>query len=171
MMGGMMTASNGVKEFNLERGSLETLKPGSRLAVLGPFATTPSSFEICRGEEAAIFTSVFNQTGLFSAELAMNSRFSEESTQVADWHGKSPQSIKETFSLDNPPDVLMSAVILYREMIPAPTKGIVMKVGYRLDFLDLATGKETSVEIMVQEMFNDAVPSSVDALAKHIVGH
>lgn len=169
MMGSMMVASNGVKNFDVVHGQLQNLQPGTRLAVLGPFATTPSSFEICRGEEAAIFTSTFNQTGLFTAELAMSSRLVEDSPQVADWRGQTAAAIQQKLALQKTPDFLMSAVILYREMVPAPTKGIVMKVGYRLDFLALKSGQESSVEIQVQEMFQAAVPAAVDALAGHLV--
>lgn len=167
MIGGMMVSGNGVKEFRVVKGSLEEIRPGARLAVLGPFATTESSFEICRGEEAALFASSFNQTGLFAAELAMQDRLVETPPQLANWRNKDPLSVQMALQLSEAPEILMSATILYREMIPAPVKGIVMKVAYRLNFLELGTGKETSVEISSQQMFRDAVPASVEALAQH----
>jgi len=70
--------------------------------------------------------------------------------------------------LASPPDLLMSATILHREMVAAPAQGVIMKVGYRLDFLELASGRSATVEISVQEMFQDAVPASVKELAKNL---
>lgn len=171
MIGGMMVSSNGIKEFRVIGGNLDMIQPADRVAVLGPFATTESSFIICSGEEAAAFVSNFNQTGLFASELAMNKRLVNTPPRSADWHGKTPASVQKSLGLSYPPDVLMSATILSREMVPAPAQGIIMKVTYRLDFLELTSGKETSVEIAVQQMFRDAVPAAVEALAQHLASH
>jgi len=168
IIGSMMAASNGIKEFRVTSGNLSILRPGARVAVLGPFATTPSSFEICRGEEAAAFTASFNQTGLFPAELAMTNRLAKPAPRSADWQGQSPDAVQQAMGLANPPDLLMSATILHREMVAAPAQGVIMRVGYRLDFLELASGKSATVEISVQEMFQNAVPASVRELAKNL---
>jgi len=164
-----MVAGNGVKDFQVVRGDLSSIRTGSHLAVLGPFATTESSFEICRGEEAAAFATSFNQTGLFISELAMNNRLAETIPRSSDWRRISPEKAQRSLGLSNPPDMVMSATILYREMVPAPAQGIIMKVGYRLDFLELISGNETTVEISVQQMFRDAVPASVESLAQHLI--
>jgi len=168
IIGSMMAAGNGIKEFRVTNGNLSVLRPGARVAVLGPFATTPSSFEICRGEEAAAFTASFNQTGLFPAELAMTNRLAKPAPRSADWQGQSPDAVQQAMGLANPPDLLMSATILHREMVAAPAQGVIMRVGYRLDFLELASGKSATVEISVQQMFQDAVPASVRELAKNL---
>jgi hypothetical protein len=168
IIGSMMTSSNGIKEFRVVSGNLTALRPGARLAVLGPFATTSASFEICRGEEAAAFAASFNQTGLFATELAMTNRLAKPTPRSDDWRGQSPASVQKAMGLANPPDILMSATILYREMTAAPAQGVIMKVGYRLDFLELTSGQTTSVEISVQEMFQEAVPASVHELAKRM---
>lgn len=168
IIGSMMASSNGIKEFRVIKGSLDTLRPGAKVAVLGPFATTQASFEICRGEEAAAFVSNFNLVGLFPSELAMANRLVDTPPRAADWRGETPSSVQKALGLSTPPEVLMSATILSREMVPAPAKGIIMKVAYRLDFLELTSGKETSLEISVQQMFKDAVPASVEALVQHV---
>jgi hypothetical protein len=168
IIGSMMASSNGVKEFRVISGNLAALRPGARLAVLGPFATTPASFEICRGEEAAAFAASFNQTGLFAAELAMTNRLAKPTPRSADWVGQTPASVQKAMGLANPPDILMSATILHREMVAAPAQGVIMKVGYRLDFLELNGGKTVTVEVSVQQMFQDAVPASVTELAKNL---
>ena len=169
IIGGAMVAGNGVKDFQVVRGDLSSIRTGSHLAVLGPFATTESSFEICRGEEAAAFTNNFNKTGLFISELAMNNRLSETIPHSSDWRKSSPEEVQKALGLSNSPDLVMSATILSREMVPAPARGIIMKVGYRLDFLDLNSDQETSIEITVQQMFQDAVPASVQAFAQHLI--
>lgn len=168
IIGGIMTASNGIKEFRVVNGNLAALRAGARVAVLGPFATTPASFEICRGEEAAGFAASFNQTGLFAAELAMANRLAKPAPRSADWRGRTPADVQQALELRTPPEVLMSATILHREMVAAPAQGVIMKVGYRLDFLDLISGQVTTVEIAVQEMFQDAVPTTVDELARRM---
>ncbi len=168
IIGSMMVSSNGIKEFRVVSGNLSVLRPGARVAVLGPFATTPSSFEVCRGEEAASFTASFNQTGLFPAELAMTNRLAKPTPRSADWQGQKPAAVQQAMGLANSPDLLMSATILHREMVAAPAQGVIMKVGYRLDFLELASGQTVSIEISVQEMFQEAVPASVKELAKHL---
>jgi len=168
IIGSMMTSSNGIKEFRVVSGNLTALRPGARLAVLGPFATTPASFEICRGEEAASFAANFNQTGLFATELAMTNRLAKPTPRSADWLGQSPASVQKAMGLANPPDILMSATILHREMVAAPAHGVIMKVGYRLDFLELNSGQTVTVEVSVQQMFQDAVPASVTELAKRL---
>ena len=168
IIGSMMAAGNGIKEFRVVSGNLSALRPGARLAVLGPFATTPSSFEICRGEEAAAFTASFSQTGLFPAELAMTNRLAKPAPRAADWSGKSPADVQKAMGLANAPELLMSATILHREMVAAPAQGVIMKVGYRLDFLNLTNGQTVTVEISLQEMFQEAVPASVNELAKRL---
>jgi hypothetical protein len=168
IIGSMMTAGNGVKEFRVVSGNLATLRPGAKVAVLGPFATTPASFEICRGEEAAAFTASFNQTGLFPAELAMTNRLAKPAPRITDWQGQSPAAVQKAMGLAAPPDLLMSATILHRELTAAPAQGVIMKVGYRLEFLELTSGKTTTVEISLQQMYQDAVPVSVKELAKNL---
>ncbi len=88
IIGGMMVASNGVKDFNVITGDLADLPMGSRVAVLGPFDKTDEAFYICRGEDAAAFASAFNQSGLFSAELAMDTRFPTELPQAGQFKGR-----------------------------------------------------------------------------------
>jgi hypothetical protein len=46
MVGSMMVASNGVKDFKVIHGDLVDLTSGSRIAVLGPFDKTPEAFNI-----------------------------------------------------------------------------------------------------------------------------
>ena len=168
MIGGMMTAANGIKDFRVTGGSLATLRPGARVAIVGPFDKTPEAFYICRGEDDAYFASSFKQSGLFAAELAIPDRFPKQLPKAVDWRGKSAGEIQQALKLAAPPDYVMSGTILRREMVAAPAQGVIMKVAFRLDFLEVATGKTTTVEANVQELFQDAVPAIVKELARQM---
>lgn len=168
IIGGMMVAGTGVKELTLVSGDYATLKAGSRIAVLGPFAKTAEGFYICRGEEAAGFASSFATSGLFQAELSVDHRFPDRLPRIGDWQGKAPVDVQAALGLDAPPDLLMSGTILKREMVAAPTQGVIMNVAYRLDFLDLHSGQKVRLEVTVKELFQEAIPAVVEELATRI---
>ncbi|MHB8709026.1 MAG: hypothetical protein ACYC9I_09150 [Desulfuromonadales bacterium] len=168
IIGGVMVANNGIKDFRVTSGSLATLRPGARLAVIGPFDKTPEAFYICRGEDDAYFASSFKQSGLFAAELAIPDRFPKQLPKAVDWRGKSAAEIQQAFQLNTPPDFVMSGTIMHREMVAAPTQGVIMKVAFRLDFLEVATGNITSVEVEVKELFQDAVPAIAKELGRQM---
>jgi len=166
MIGGMMVASNGIKEFKVVKGQLQDLRPGSKLAVLGPFDKTQEAFYICRGEEAAAFTSAFNQTGLFAAELAIDTRFPTPLPKASDWRGRTSAAAQAELQLASTPELIMSGTILKREMVAAPAEGIIMTVAYRLEFLELASGQTTIIELTVKELFQEAIPQAVEELIR-----
>lgn len=168
IIGSMMVAGNGIKDFRVTSGSLATLRPGARLAIIGPFDKTPEAFYICRGEDDAYFASSFKQNGLFAAELAIPDRFPKQSPKAIDWRGKTPAEVQQALQLSAPPDYVMSGTILRREMEAAPAQGVIMKVAFRLEFLELATGKITTVEANVQELFQDAIPTIVKEFGRHM---
>ena len=168
IIGAVMVAGNGIKEFRVTSGSLATLRPGAKLAIIGPFDKTPEAFYICRGEDDAYFATSFRQNGLFAAELAIPDRFPKQYPKAADWRGKTPTEVQQAFKLSAPPDYVMSGTILRRDMDAAPTQGVIMKVAFRLDFLELASGKTTTVEIAAQELFQDAIPAIVKELGRQM---
>lgn len=98
----------------------------------------------------------------------MTNRLAKPAPRSADWQGQSPAAVQQAMGLARTPDLLMSATILHREMVAAPAQGVLMKVGYRLDFLELASGQTVSVEVSLQELFQEAVPATVNELAKHL---
>jgi hypothetical protein len=168
MIGGMMVAGNGIKEFRVTAGNLATLRPGAKLAIIGPFDKTPEAFYICRGEDDAYFASSFRQHGLFAAELAIPDRFPKQMPKAADWRGRSAAEIQQALNLAAAPDFVMSGTILRREMVAAPAQGVIMKVAFRLEFLEVATGKTTTVEADVQELFQNAVPAIVTEFGRQM---
>lgn len=168
MIGGIMVASNGIKDFKVAQGSLSTLKAGSHVAVLGPFDKTAKAFYICRGEEAAAFATEFNQAGLFSAELAIDTRFPEKLPTVSQFKGRTKAEVQTALELKNSPDIIMSGTILSREMVAAPANGVIMTAVYRLEFLNLADGQITVIQINAKELFQDVIPAAVKHLAKQM---
>jgi len=168
IIGGLMTASNGVKDFRVISGSLGILKGHQSLAVLGPFAKTDQAFYICRGEEAASFASQIEAAGLFRTEAAIPAQFPEQLPSIAMFRTKRPDQVQAALGLKAPPEVLMSGTILLREMVTAPAQGVIMHVAYRLEFLDLATNQTVIVEVEVKELFQDAIPAIVTELRNRI---
>jgi hypothetical protein len=171
IIGASMVAGGGAKDFTLVSGQLKSLKPGSRVLVVAPFAKTDEAFYICRGEEAANFTSTFNDTGLFQADFHLSDRFAKDSNLVDQLKQKSPALIQSELGLAEAPDLLMSGVILNRSMVAAPAQGIMMDVGYRLEFYDLRSQKTTSVEIQVKDLFQECIGDAVNELMSQISSH
>jgi len=168
IIGGLMTASNGVKDFRVVSGSLGILKGHRHLAVLGPFAKTDQAFYICRGEEAASFANQIEAAGLFTAEAAIPSQFPEQLPSIARFRTKRPDQVQAALGLKTPPELLLSGTILQREMVTAPAQGVIMHVAYRLEFLDLTTNQTVTVEVEVKELFQDAIPAIVTELRNRI---
>lgn len=168
MIGGVMVAGNGIKDFRVIQGDLSALAMGSQVAVMGPFDKTEQAFYICRGEEAAAFASAFNQFGLFSAELDVDTRFPEKLPEASQFKGRTASDIQQDLGLQKTPDLVMSGTILSRDMTAAPANGVIMTASYRLEFLNLANGQTTVIEISAQDMFQDVVPSAVRHLAEQM---
>lgn len=170
LIGSMMVASNGVKDFNVTQGNLTDLPTGSRVAVLGPFDKTGEAFYICRGEDAANFASAFNQSGLFSAELAMDTRFPTELPQASQFKDRTKVELQNLLGLGKAPDLIMSGTITSREMTTAPANGVIMKASYRLEFLNPDNNQTTVIEVTAQEMFQDLVLETVEHMAQQMSG-
>ena len=170
IIGSSMVASNGVKDFAVSEGKLVDLKAGSRVLIVAPFAITPESFYICRGEDASVFVDTFNQNGIFSAEFHMEQRFEDNSALVKELKAMKPADIKAKLNLANEPQYLVTGTILKRETIAAPTKGVLMQVAYRLEFHDLTTAKKTVIEVEVKDFFQQCIRTAVKEIAQQIAG-
>jgi len=171
IIGAAMVAGGGVKEFTVVSGQLQDLKPGRRVLVISPFDKTEQAFYLCRGEEAANFTTAFNTAGLFQADFHMADRFGEDPGWLEKLKQKTPAQIQADFGLAEAPDLLMTGVILYRSTLVAPAQGIVMDVGYRLEFFDLHRQKKVQVEVRVKDLFQKCIGAVVDELMVRITGH
>ena len=169
MIGGMMVSSNEVKDFKVVQGNLSDLRPGSHAVVIGPFDKTPEAFYICRGEEAAAFTTAFNLSGLFKAELEVETRFPDKLPQARHFKGQTPREVQKELGLEMVPSLVVSGTILSREMVAAPAQGVIMTASYRLEFLDLESGEITIIEVLTKELFQDVIPQTVEYMLKQII--
>jgi hypothetical protein len=170
IIGSGMVASNGVKNFTVSKGQLSDLKAGSRVLIVAPFATTPESFYICRGEDASVFVDAFNETGIFSADFHMEQRFEDNSGLIKQLKAQKPADIKSKLNLAEAPQYLLTGTILKRETVAAPTKGVLMDVAYRLEFYNLSTAKTTVVEVAVKDFFQQCIRTAVKEIARQLAG-
>ncbi len=169
IIGQLMKASDGVKNFRVVSGDLATLRKGQHLLVVGPFDLAPGAWDIARGDDAAFFLMEFNRAGFYNAELHMGDRYAKASKTIAEAKTKNAAQLKADYALEAEPDMLMMATVLSRETIVAPTRGIIMEVAYRLEFYAPGTGKSTVVEITVHEQFKNCIRLAVDELTRQVV--
>jgi len=170
IIGGMMASGGGVKDFKVTSGNLSDLKPGSHIVVLGPFDTTDMAFHICHGEDAAALSGAFNRSGLFISTLKIDERFPEPYPVVNSYQGQTAQQVQAALALEQAPDLLLSGIIMKREMVTAPAQGVMMRVRYQLNLLVLATGKLVQIEVEANDLFEKCVPEIVAKLQEQIVG-
>ncbi|MBW2451245.1 MAG: hypothetical protein JRF07_02700, partial [Deltaproteobacteria bacterium] len=86
----------------------------------------------------------------------------------SDWQGQTPAAVQANLNLNRQPEMVIGGTILKREMVAAPTQGVIMSVVYQLDFLNLTNGKMTSVQVVVKELFQNAIPETVNELS-HLI--
>lgn len=169
IIGQLMRAADGVKNFRVVSGDLASLRKGAHILVMGPFDLAPEAWEIARGDDAAFFMMEFNRAGFFNAELHMGDRYGKAAKGVAEAKAKSATQLKADYGLEAEPDLLMFATVLSRETIVAPIRGIIMEVGYRLEFYNPTTAKSTVVEITVHEQFKNCTKLAVEELTRRVV--
>lgn len=165
LFGQMMLSDNGIKEFSVKKGSLNDLKQGESLLVYGPFEKTDEAFYICRGEDAAHFAAELKKAG-FQTELFIEHTFKNLQNTAESLRGKTPEQLREELQLDILPDKILFGTILHRHFSVAPTKGVEVHEGFRLEFFDLGTGRSTILEISDEELVQNSVPSIVSSLIK-----
>lgn len=165
IIGQLMRASEGVKDFKVIHGNLGQLQVGSNLLVVGPFAKAPGAYYFSRGDDAAAFPEAINKTGLFKTELYVGLKFTD-GDKLSSLRHMSGKQLSQELSLTNVPDYIMYGTILERDTIVAPTRGIIMRVGYRLEFLNLADKSSVVVEVTVKEPFRDCITTVATEIAK-----
>jgi len=169
IIGQLMRAADGVKNFQVVSGDLVALRKGQHILVVGPFDMAPGAWEIARGDDAAYFSTELNRSGFFYAELHMGDRYAKAKKNIAEAKSKSAAQLKVDYELEAEPDLLMFATVLSRDTIVAPTRGIIMEVGYRLEFYNPTTTKSTVVVINVREPFKDCIKLVVEELTRRVV--
>jgi len=166
IIGQLMRASEGVKDFRVTAGSLADVAQAKNILVVGPFAREAGAYYIARGDEAGMFFQEINNTGKLRAELHIGDRFGDLAETAASLRSMSPSQLKEQLGLKGEPDLVLFGTILERETIVAPTRGIIMQVAYRLEFFNPATNGSTIVEIKVKKHFKDCVNLVVNEIMR-----
>lgn len=166
IIGQAMKSKEGVKNFSVTEGSLADLVPGSALLVYGPFEKSAGAYYIAKGEDAFDFSEKFQQNGFFRTELSIEHTYKKLQQTADRLRNKTPQQLKEELSLDILPATILFGTITHRETVIAPSRGLVMEVGFRLEFFDVASKKTTVVEVSVRDLAQNCIPSIV----KEIVG-
>lgn len=125
--------------------------------MIGPFAREPGAYYIARGDEAALFFQELNNIDNLRADLHIGKRYGDLPAMAAAIRSRSAAQLKEEYGHQVEPDLLMFGTILQRDTIVAPTRGVIMRVGYRLELYNPANNESTVLEITVKDLFRDCV--------------
>lgn len=167
IIGQLMRLSEGIKDFKVIGGNLNQIQVGSNLLVVGPFSKAPGAYYFSRGDDAAAFPNNLEETGLFNTDLYIGPKFSNDD-KVSSLRHKSGEQISQELNLKNAPDYIMYGTILERDTIVAPTRGIIMQVGYRLEFVNLSNKSSVTIEVTVKDHFKDCIATLTTEIAKQI---
>ncbi len=168
VIGQVMRIADGLKEFELTQGKIEDLAGGGELLVYGPFAKTSEAFYICRGEDAAHFAEELVKAGLFQSSLRLDREELDPSRAAALLKTLGAEELRQKFGLEKAPEKVLLGTILYRRTIVAPTRGVVMDVGYRLEFYDPRSRQSTVIEVAVRDLAERTVPRLVEELTRRL---
>ncbi len=168
VIGQVMRIADGLKEFELTQGKIEDLAGGGELLVYGPFAKTSEAFYICRGEDAAHFAEELVKAGLFQSSLRLDREELDPSRAAALLKTLGAEELRRKFGLEKAPEKVLLGTILYRRTIVAPTRGVVMDVGYRLEFYDPRSRQSTVIEVAVRDLAERTVPRLVEELTRRL---
>jgi len=166
IIGQMMKASEGISQFDVISGSLTSLSPEGSLLVYGPFAKTKDAFYISRGEDAANFAAELKDQGVIQTRLFIERNFDRLEQTANELRGKTPEQIQNDLGLERRPNIILFGTILHRKTIIAPARGVIMDVGYRLEFYDLGSRKSTIVEVSIKDLAEDCIPRIVEEIVR-----
>lgn len=168
IMGQMMKVNEGVKEFEVRSGSLDSLRDGKNLLVFAPFAKTDQAFFICKGELEAQFAVELNKAGLFKAEeyLERNAKQVNQVRQAL--REKDPDALREELGLDILPDTILFGTMVARGTTVAPSRGVVMDESYRLEFFDLKSHTSTVIDVSVRDLAEQCIPEVVKEISRRL---
>jgi hypothetical protein len=168
IFGQMTSMTDGVKDFRVVQGNLDRLAGDQTLLVYGPFAKTAEAFYICRGEDAAKFSGSLEGKGVFRTALYIERDFDHSERTADALRTRTPAELQEELGLDAPPDRILFGTILHRRTFVAPTRGVEMEVGYRLEFFDPDDKTSTVVDVAVKYLAEKTIPEIAGELARRI---
>lgn len=168
IIGQLMSASEGIKEFEVRSGRLEDLGGNRSLLIFAPFAKTDQAFFICKGEDEEHFAAEFNRVGLFKAEAYVERDARQVQQRREGLKEKSPEQLRQELGLERAPDLILTGTLLRRETTVAPSRGVVMDDSWRLEFYDPATRSSTVLEVVVRDLAEECIPELVKELARRL---
>lgn len=166
LIGQAMRVADGVKEFEVRHGTLEALGRGQTALVLGPFAKTPEAFYIARGEDAAGFAEELERQKVLQAVVHVQPMGTVVDVDTV--RTLSPEQLRERYNLADTPGRILFGTIVKRQTIIAPTRGVIMRVTYRLEFYDPSTRDSTVVIIAVRDLAERCIPLAVEELRRRL---
>ena len=167
IIGQLMRVSEGVQSFQVIHGNLNQLKAGSNLLVVGPFDKAKGAYYLSRGDDAAAFPEAIKETGLFKTDLYIGPKFTNRD-KINSLRHMSGKQISQELNLKNVPDYIMYGTILERDTIVAPTRGLIMRVGYRLEFVNLENKSSVVILVTVKKPFRDCIAAIAGEVAKQV---
>lgn len=170
VLGQMMGASAGVKDFQVRQGAARDFGAVKRVLVVAPFARAEGAWTLCRGEDEALLAEGFTKEGLYEAELDLEPDRDAAAARLQALRTESPEKIRELLKLKAAPEAILSGALLSRDETVAPTVGVLHTVRLRFDLLTLATGRTSSVEIEVKALTRDLHTLIVKELRRRAAG-
>lgn len=168
LIGQMMRASTGVKEFQITQGSLEDLRSVKHVVVFAPFEKAEGAYFICRGEDEANLAQELQKEKLYTTEFFMERDYGKGPQTLAELQRKSPDELQSQLKLTSAPDAILSGKILARDENVAPTYGMIQHLRLRLDLYNLRTKKSATIEIAVKELHQQTFSMIVTELKRQI---
>jgi hypothetical protein len=168
IIGQMMRATIGVKDFQVTQGSLKDLRPVKHLLVFAPFEKTDDAYFICRGEDEANLAQELQKEKLFTSEFFMERDYGKGPQTLASLRLKTPEEVQGQLKLTAAPDAILSGKILARDENIAPTYGMIQELKLHLDLYNLRTKKTVSVEIAVKELHQTTMTMIVSELKRRM---
>lgn len=170
IIGQLTRLGDGFKAFAVESGSLGKVKRGSRILVVGPFSLGDGAYYIARGDDSAFFYREFKRNGYLVPELYVGDKNADPEEFKSSLRSLRPDELKAKLGLRNAPDLVLFGEITERSTFVAPTRGVLQRVGYRLELVNAATGASTVVNTVVRARFPDCPGMIVDELVRRISG-
>jgi len=170
IIGQLTRLGDGIKTFQVVSGSLSTLKEGKRVLVVGPFAKGEGAYYIARGDDSAFFYREFDRNDYLKAELYVGDKNQDPEEAAGALRSLRGPELKVKLGLKAAPDYLVFGRITERSTFVAPTRGVLQRVGYRLEIVDTANGGSTVVEAVVRDRFRDCTGIIVDEIVRRAKG-
>ncbi len=170
IIGQMTRLGDGIKNFQVVSGSLSSLERGKKLMVVGPFATGEGAYYIARGDDAVFFYRDFKRNGFWEPELYVGDRNQDAEEVKNSLRSLRGAALKDKLGLNAVPDFILFGEITERSTFVAPTRGLLQRVGYRLEIVNTANGSSTVVEAVVRARFPDCTRIIVDEIIRRAQG-